>query len=631
MKEKDIWRGRKSERGIALFLSLFALILISAVGISLIYMAGTESNIAGNYRVSTMSLLAAQGGLEEGRERLMPASPDTIVPCPDPTGPCGSDAQRLAALAGNLQGFFNFDPASFAGLPAGSRVLYIRNPAPGENVNPTNVAATNPTRDTQYRFQFGANPPLISIADNLTSTFGSPNTNSAVSYKWIRMTMKTEQAVNTDYNGDAAAGDNRLPVFFDANAGRQRFPCCNTALNPSCQDYTVATAPCFAKGVGQPGRDELVMERDYLAQVSSPDPAGFGKGVAGVPVYQITALAVTPTGARRMVQYEVARMATINAAGAVVSEAPVTTNGNFQVFGSYPPTVSKTCRYRGSASCSGGPGCVSGTYNLCSSVDISSGKLTDPSCPAIKPPQPPQCCGANPCKDYCNVAPPVDGIQSGGSITINGSNSVVPDTTGGCQTNQTCVFTTSPEKGADAGAVIPYDIPQMVSNFVPPIGTPIEGFPGISCTPNATGGQDCNGNGMQFGSLPTTWPPQPGTQPPYPGNQQVIVYADGNVKLTAHSNGSGILVVDGDLDIGSGFEWFGLIIVKGVVTFSGGGGATAPTNIIGSVIAGQNLVNNNTTLGGGVNIIYDACAYKDSSRSEAYRVLSFRELLETAR
>lgn len=612
MKGNETWRRLETERGIALLLSLFALFLIAAVGMSLIYMAGTESYIAGSYRVSTMSLLAAQGGLEEGRERLMPASPDTIVPCPDPTGPCGSDAQRMAALAVDRQGFFNFDPVSFPVVPAGLRVLYILNPAPGENVDPTNPAPTNLTRDTQYSFQFGVIPPPTAIADNLTSSFGSPNTTAAVSYKWIRITLKTEQAVGVDYNGDGTGTDNIEPIFYDANTRRQRFPCNGTEGN---------VAPCFT-------RNEYILERDYLAQATVPDPAGFGKGVAGVPVYQITALAVTPTGARRMVQYEVARLASINAAGAVVSQAPVTTNGNFQVFGSYPPTVTKTCKYRGSASCGGGPGCIAGSYALCSSVDISSGKVTDPDCPATKPPQPPQCCGANPCGDYCQVAPPVDGIQSGGSITVNGANSIVPEDTTGCTPNQTCVFTRSPQTGTSDNAEIPYDIEEIVSSFTPPVGTPVQSFAGVTCTPSG-GTMDCGGNGVAMGSLPTVWPPLPGTQPPYDGNQQVISYTEGNLRLQGHSSGSGILVVNGDLDIGSGFEWFGLIVVKGVVTFSGGGGS--PTNIIGSIIAGQNLVNNNTTLGGGVNVIYDSCAYRDNSKSQAFRVLSFRELLETAR
>ena len=41
---------REHERGMALILSLLALLLISAVGLGLIYMSNTETSINSNYR-----------------------------------------------------------------------------------------------------------------------------------------------------------------------------------------------------------------------------------------------------------------------------------------------------------------------------------------------------------------------------------------------------------------------------------------------------------------------------------------------------------------------------------------------------------------------------------------------------
>ena len=46
-------RGRKSEEGIALLISIFVLLLISVVAISLVVSSGTESALAGNYRSAT--------------------------------------------------------------------------------------------------------------------------------------------------------------------------------------------------------------------------------------------------------------------------------------------------------------------------------------------------------------------------------------------------------------------------------------------------------------------------------------------------------------------------------------------------------------------------------------------------
>lgn len=623
--------GGPTERGIALLIALFVLVLISGVAISLIVMAGSESSLAGNYRYATNTFLAAQGGLEEGRERLMPGAPDTLVPCPSKTaGGCTSDVLRLAALTATFNGFFDM------ALPANIKGLYIVNPAAGDPaIDPSNQSPTNPYRDAQYRYEFGANPPLTALGP--VSDFGGRGTTAAVAYKWVRITYKTELSTQRDYNGDGIF-DANTPVFFDSQTIHQRLPCCPAGSYPG---LTCNTSPTCRQ-------DEIAAERSFLAQLDTPLPNTMTAGVAAVPVYRVTALAVGQNNSRRLLQYEVARLASVSAMGAVVSQASVTTNGTFQVFGSYPPVVTKRCRF----------GAQFRNVTMCTTQG-ATGALVDPPCPGAMPPQPPQCCfnpdgSPKPCGDYCGTAPPVDGIASGGSITINGQNTVVPDTTTGCSGNQTCVLTRQPMSGLAQNQNLPYDLNEIVQSYSsigvpstnfypdlnPPAGCTAGGVttqapgtsPFVSCTYNqARGTNDCQGTGAAFGQLPTPWPPATNTQPPYTCNVPQVVYTDGNLRLQGHSAGSGILVVNGDLDIGSGFNWFGLIIVKGVVSFSGGGGASSPTNIIGSVIAGQNVLNNNTTVGGGVNIIYDSCAFKDNSANAAYRVLSFRELTETAR
>src|SRR5947207_15776763 len=74
IKQRRI-RTRKSEEGIALLISIFVLLLISVVAISLIVSSGTESALAGNYRSSTGVYDAAISGLDEVRARLRANSP----------------------------------------------------------------------------------------------------------------------------------------------------------------------------------------------------------------------------------------------------------------------------------------------------------------------------------------------------------------------------------------------------------------------------------------------------------------------------------------------------------------------------------------------------------------------------
>jgi hypothetical protein len=51
-----------------------------------------------------------------------------------------------------------------------------------------------------------------------------------------------------------------------------------------------------------------------------------------------------------------------------------------------------------------------------------------------------------------------------------------------------------------------------------------------------------------------------------------IIYAPNGAKISGGSEGAGILIVHGDLEISGEFEWRGLVIVQGRAIFKGGGG-----------------------------------------------------------
>jgi hypothetical protein len=112
--------SRKNERGIALILSLLALLLITAVGLGLMYMSSTEGSINSNYKDTQTAFFAMRAGLEEGRDRLRA---NATFPLPLPTG---------------------FPPA------AGS-VVYIVNPAgPADTVQPWSTTAGNAYFDDEF-------------------------------------------------------------------------------------------------------------------------------------------------------------------------------------------------------------------------------------------------------------------------------------------------------------------------------------------------------------------------------------------------------------------------------------------------------------------------------------------------
>src|SRR5574341_91758 len=96
------------ERGVALLMALFAIMLLSAIAIGLMYMSDTETSINRNYRDQQRAGFAAQAGLAEERERLTTSNTGTHLI----VGPAG-----MPALANS--------------------VMYVINPASGETVTPT--------------------------------------------------------------------------------------------------------------------------------------------------------------------------------------------------------------------------------------------------------------------------------------------------------------------------------------------------------------------------------------------------------------------------------------------------------------------------------------------------------------
>ena len=84
-----------------------------------------------------------------------------------------------------------------------------------------------------------------------------------------------------------------------------------------------------------------------------------------------------------------------------------------------------------------------------------------------------------------------------------------------------------------------------------------------------------------------------------------IIYARGNLSISANDDGQGILLVEGDLTITSQFEFYGPVIVLGTIDFAGG------SNIYGSVFAygGGTLGEMNNTSGNMI-VQYSSCSIR---------------------
>ena len=122
--------------------------------------------------------------------------------------------------------------------------------------------------------------------------------------------------------------------------------------------------------------------------------------------------------------------------------------------------------------------------------------------------------------------------------------------------------------------------------------------------PAVTGGGGCNtSNNMNWGD-PTRNTPAGPCESYFP-----IVYISDTTAST-HINGGvgqGMLLVDGDLQVDGGFQWFGPVIVRGHLTTQGTGG-----HFNGAVMAADVDLELNNLLGNAL-VTYSSCAITDAT------------------
>src|SRR5882724_1886697 len=174
---------KRNEQGMALLLSLFALLLLSGIGLCMVLASTTETRIDANYSGSLRSYYAARSGLEEVRDRIK--FPST------PTSPSGLANQLPQDIAGNANG-----------------VLYVLNPAgpyyddqlchdynSGAIARDSKCATTPATANWKMPLQYAASA-------------GTP-----LGYKWVRINMKTNRVAApyfVDQKGDPTTLDTRV-------------------------------------------------------------------------------------------------------------------------------------------------------------------------------------------------------------------------------------------------------------------------------------------------------------------------------------------------------------------------------------------------------------------------------------
>lgn len=176
----------KKERGMALLLTLFALLLLSGIGLFMVLSSNTETRIDANYGSNMRAYYGARSGLEEVRDRIKYPS------------------SSLGGLADLL-------PQDIAGNTGG--VLYVLNPANGETIDPTDITSAYFDDDLCHAYNSGIPKGIkcgeVPTATNwqLASQLAEAPATGPLAYKWVRITMKTNRTAAPFFvdQGPAAA------------------------------------------------------------------------------------------------------------------------------------------------------------------------------------------------------------------------------------------------------------------------------------------------------------------------------------------------------------------------------------------------------------------------------------------
>ena len=176
--------NQKRERGIALMVAMFALLILTSIGLTILTRATTEVLINDNFKRSKTRYFTAEAGTEEARFRLTPLA------------------------AGN-----RIDNA-FSDLTASTGVVYLRANA---SIDPTNQSASNRYRDAEYasvstRNESGSQSSVASTIYGQTPTYYTSVMTGTVPFSWVKITRKTETLAGQ--NIDAVGSNQNTSVYY---------------------------------------------------------------------------------------------------------------------------------------------------------------------------------------------------------------------------------------------------------------------------------------------------------------------------------------------------------------------------------------------------------------------------------
>jgi Tfp pilus assembly protein PilX len=192
----------------ALVMALIALLIVTSIGLSMMFMADTETSINSNYRDEQTAYYAAKAGLEEARDRMRAAAANSIN----------------SSLPANTPG-------------AAGGVLYILNPNGSETVAPWNTA--NKYFDNEICKEVDCSGGQVPPTSGWYTTANASSTYAAtpvLPYKWMRISLKMDRSAS------GWSGPTQNFMYVDGNSTNANDYVCWNGANEIAQS-TACAAP----------------------------------------------------------------------------------------------------------------------------------------------------------------------------------------------------------------------------------------------------------------------------------------------------------------------------------------------------------------------------------------------------
>ncbi len=311
------------ERGIALLVVLFTLLLLSVIALGMMFSTNMESAINSNYRDKQTALYAALAGLQEARDRIQPATANIVAPTGLPAFVSSGSANVIYIVANSTVDPTDPSNTFFDTELCHEKVLGMT----GTTGVPCTSAPSPPTGTSWYQ-------PLV---DHSLSASAPWNLSAPLDLKWIRINLKGNNMTPAATNGNSATstqvcwdGQNQvlLPGGYSSTCAPNGSVATITPTNPG-NGYS--SQPAVTISVPPAGGTQATATANLTTvstgQVASVTLTTGGTGYTSAPT---VALSGDGSGATAT--------ATIIAPGAPVQAIDVTSSGT-QCY-STAPTVS---------------------------------------------------------------------------------------------------------------------------------------------------------------------------------------------------------------------------------------------------------------------------------------------------